>query len=46
MGGVDVVLGTVGGDTLTRSPDILADRGRVMSIVDTPEPRTSSPHGA
>jgi len=39
MGGVDVVLDTVGGDTLTRSPQVLADRGRVVSVVDTPEPR-------
>ncbi|MFD5648975.1 zinc-binding dehydrogenase [Streptomyces sp. NPDC127039] len=38
-GGADVVLDTVGGDTLTRSPGILADRGRVVSIVDTPEPQ-------
>ncbi len=39
MGGVDVVLDTVGGDTLTRSPEILADRGRVVSIVDSSEPQ-------
>ncbi|MFC9222531.1 zinc-binding dehydrogenase [Streptomyces hygroscopicus] len=39
MGGVDVVLDTVGGDTLTRSPEALADRGRVVSIVDIPEPQ-------
>ncbi|WP_110078455.1 zinc-binding dehydrogenase [Actinokineospora spheciospongiae] len=39
LGGVDVVLDTVGGDTLTRSPEVLADRGRVVSIVDTPEPQ-------
>ncbi|MFD6907464.1 zinc-binding dehydrogenase [Streptomyces sp. NPDC060077] len=39
MGGADVVLDTVGRDTLTRSPEILADRGRVVSIVDTPEPQ-------
>lgn len=39
MGGVDVVLDTVGGDTLTRSPEILADRGRVVSIVDIAEPQ-------
>ncbi|MER7805329.1 zinc-binding dehydrogenase [Streptomyces parvulus] len=39
MGGADVVLDTVGRDTLTRSPDILADRGRVVSIVDTTEPQ-------
>ncbi|MER7805334.1 zinc-binding dehydrogenase [Streptomyces parvulus] len=39
MGGADVILDTVGRDTLTRSPEILADRGRVVSIVDTPEPQ-------
>lgn len=39
LGRVDVILDTVGGDTLTRSPEILADRGRVVSIVDTPEPQ-------
>ncbi|MEW1659167.1 zinc-binding dehydrogenase [Streptomyces sp. NPDC093707] len=39
MGGVDVVLDTVGGDTLTRSPEVLADRGRVVSLVDIPEPQ-------
>lgn len=39
LGGVDVVLDTVGGDTLSRSPEVLADRGRVVSIVDTPEPQ-------
>ncbi|MFJ8967140.1 zinc-binding dehydrogenase [Lentzea sp. NPDC102401] len=39
MGGVDVILDTVGGSTLTRSPEILADRGRVVSIMDTSEPQ-------
>ncbi|MBQ1088586.1 zinc-binding dehydrogenase [Streptomyces sp. B93] len=39
VGGIDVVLDTVGGDTLARSPEILADRGRVVSIVDIPEPQ-------
>ncbi|NKY57297.1 zinc-binding dehydrogenase [Nocardia flavorosea] len=39
MGGVDVVLDTVGGDTLSRSPEVLADRGRVVSIVDISEPQ-------
>lgn len=38
-GGVDVVPDTVGGDTLARSPEVLADPGRVVSIVDIPEPR-------
>ncbi|MFH8617567.1 zinc-binding dehydrogenase [Streptomyces sp. NPDC017979] len=39
LGGVDVVLDTVGGDTLTRSPEVLIDRGRVVTIVDIPEPQ-------
>jgi hypothetical protein len=39
LGEVDVVLDTVGRDTLTRSPLVLADRGRVVSIVDITEPR-------
>ncbi|MGW0541329.1 zinc-binding dehydrogenase [Streptomyces griseoincarnatus] len=39
LGGMDVVLDTVGGDTLSRSPEVLADRGRVVSIVDIPEPQ-------
>ncbi|WP_442874757.1 zinc-binding dehydrogenase [Amycolatopsis sp. NBC_00345] len=38
-GGVDVVLDTVDGDTLARSAQVLADRGRVVSIVDIPEPQ-------
>lgn len=36
LGGIDVVLDTAGGDTLARSPEVLADRGRVVSIVDIP----------
>lgn len=37
--GADVVLDTVGGDTLTRSPLALADAGRVVSIVDIAQPQ-------
>ncbi|WP_277209162.1 zinc-dependent alcohol dehydrogenase family protein [Isoptericola croceus] len=37
--GVDVVLDTIGGDTLTRSPLTLADSGRVVSIVDLAQPQ-------
>lgn len=37
--GVDVVLDTVGGETLTRSPHLLAPDGRVVSIVDTAQPQ-------
>lgn len=37
--GVDVVLDTIGGDTLTRSPLALADFGRVVSIVDISQPQ-------
>ena len=38
--GVDVVFDTVGGDTLSKSPDVLAQLGRVVTIVDTAEPQT------
>jgi NADPH:quinone reductase len=37
--GADVVLDTIGGDTLTRSPLALADAGRVVSIVDIAQPQ-------
>jgi NADPH2:quinone reductase len=37
--GVDVVFDTVGGNTLTRSPDALAQLGRVVSIVDIAQPQ-------
>jgi NADPH2:quinone reductase len=37
--GVDVVFDTIGGDTLARSPDALAQLGRVVSIVDTAKPQ-------
>lgn len=37
--GVDVVLDTVGGNTLARSPHALAQLGRVVTIVDTAEPQ-------
>lgn len=36
--GVDVVFDTIGGDTLARSPDVLAQLGRVVSIVDIAKP--------
>lgn len=39
LGGVDVVLDTVGGDTLSRSAEVLVDRGRVVSVVDIPQPQ-------
>ncbi|WP_338015688.1 zinc-binding dehydrogenase [Streptomyces sp. CB02115] len=39
LDGVDVVLDTVAGNTLALSPEVLADRGRVVSIVDTLEPQ-------
>ncbi|MGI5499866.1 zinc-binding dehydrogenase [Lentzea sp. CA-135723] len=39
LGKMDVVLDTLGGDTLSRSPEVLADRGRVVSIVDIPQPQ-------
>ena len=37
--GVGVVLDTIGGETLSRSPDALAQLGRVVSIVDTAQPQ-------
>lgn len=37
--GVDVVFDTIGGDTLSRSPDVLAQLGRVVSIVDIAQPQ-------
>jgi NADPH2:quinone reductase len=37
--GVDVVFDTIGGDTLSRSPDVLAQLGRVVTIVDTAQPQ-------
>lgn len=37
--GVNVVFDTIGGDTLTKSPLALADFGRVVSIVDIPQPQ-------
>lgn len=37
--GVDVVFDTIGGDTLSRSSDALAQLGRVVSIVDIATPQ-------
>jgi NADPH:quinone reductase-like Zn-dependent oxidoreductase len=37
--GVNVVLDTIGGKTLERSPNVLADGGRVVSIVDIATPQ-------
>ncbi|WP_276119328.1 zinc-dependent alcohol dehydrogenase family protein [Pararhizobium qamdonense] len=37
--GVDVVFDTIGGNTLARSPDALAQLGRVVTIVDITEPQ-------
>lgn len=37
--GVDVVFDTVGGNTLSRSSEALAQLGRVVTIVDTAEPQ-------
>lgn len=37
--GVDVVFDTLGGDTLTHSPNVLAQLGRVVSIVDIAQPQ-------
>jgi NADPH:quinone reductase len=37
--GVDVVFDTIGGNTLSRSPDTLAQLGRVVTIVDIAQPQ-------
>lgn len=37
--GVDVVFDTIGGDTLSRSPGVLAQLGRVVSIADIAKPQ-------
>ena len=37
--GVDVVFDTIGGVALSRSPDALAQLGRVVTIVDTAQPQ-------
>lgn len=37
--GVDVVFDTIGGNTLSRSPDALRQLGRVVTIVDTAQPQ-------
>ncbi|WMO16113.1 zinc-dependent alcohol dehydrogenase family protein [Pseudoalteromonas piscicida] len=37
--GVNVVLDTIGGDTLAKSPQVLAQLGRVVSIVDIDTPQ-------
>jgi NADPH2:quinone reductase len=37
--GVDVVFDTIGGNALSRSPDAVAQLGRVVSIVDTAQPQ-------
>ncbi len=37
--GVDVVFDTIGGNTLSRSPDALAQLGRVVTIVDMAQPQ-------
>jgi NADPH:quinone reductase len=37
--GANVVFDTIGGDTLTRSPQAIADLGRVVSLVDIAQPQ-------
>ncbi|WP_208825858.1 MULTISPECIES: hypothetical protein [Pseudonocardia] len=39
LGGADVVIDTVGGDMLAQRLGELADRGRLVFIVDTPKPQ-------
>ena len=38
--GVDLILDTVGGDTIERSPYALRPGGRIVSIVDIPRPQS------
>lgn len=44
-GGVDVVLDTIGGDTLERSVDALRDGGRLVSIAEPPSGRRFAQRG-
>ncbi|WP_160139987.1 zinc-binding dehydrogenase [Chryseobacterium sp. c4a] len=37
--GVDVIIDTVGGSTLSDSPLVLADYGRIVTLVDIPQPQ-------
>jgi NADPH:quinone reductase-like Zn-dependent oxidoreductase len=39
-GGVDLILDTAGGDTIERSPYALRPGGRIVSIVDIPQPQS------
>lgn len=39
-GGVDLILDTVGGDTIERSPHALRPGGRIVSIVDISQPQS------
>lgn len=39
--GVDVVFDTIGGNTLSRSPDALAQLGRMVTIVDIAQPQNA-----
>ena len=39
-GGVDLIFDTVGGDTIERSPYALRSGGRIVSIVDIPQPQS------
>jgi len=43
--GVDVVLDTVGGDVLRRSYDVVARGGRLVAIVDRPDPAEAERRG-
>ncbi len=42
---VDVVLDTVGGDTLERSWNVLRQGGTLVSLVDSPAPEQAAAHG-
>jgi NADPH:quinone reductase-like Zn-dependent oxidoreductase len=44
--GADLVLDAVGGDTLARSYDLLRPGGRLVSIVEEPDPRAAQERGS
>jgi NADPH:quinone reductase-like Zn-dependent oxidoreductase len=45
VSGMDIVLDTVGGETLQRSLTVLKPGGMLVSIVDTPSPEAAAAHG-
>jgi NADPH:quinone reductase-like Zn-dependent oxidoreductase len=45
VSGVDVVLDTIGGETLDRSWSVLRPGGVLVSVVDSPSPEVAAAHG-